>query len=77
MRKDDGTEIMIVQIAGIMARRVFTNAQTGNYVFRGEESGIIKFGSRVDLYLPLDADVKVKLYEQVKACLDVIAILPG
>jgi phosphatidylserine decarboxylase len=75
IRNIEGIEIMMVQIAGIMARRVFTNAKTGNYVFQGEESGIIKFGSRVDLYLPLNSTVDVKLLQQVKACQDVIAYL--
>lgn len=71
-----GDEIMMVQIAGIMARRVFTNAREGNYVFQGEEAGIIKFGSRVDLYLPADAELKVELHQHAVACKTVIATLP-
>jgi len=70
---EKGKEVMMVQIAGIMARRVFTNAHPGNYVFQGEEAGIIKFGSRVDLFLPVDAKVGVKLLQQVKACQTMIA----
>jgi phosphatidylserine decarboxylase len=66
----------MIQIAGMMARRVFTNAFKGNIVFQGEEAGIIKFGSRVDLILPVDAVVKVKLHQQVRACETVIAELP-
>jgi phosphatidylserine decarboxylase len=73
VKGDDGQEVMMVQIAGIMARRVFTTAHKGNYVFQGEEAGIIKFGSRVDLFLPLNAKVQVKLYQQVKACQTTIA----
>jgi phosphatidylserine decarboxylase len=71
-----GREVMMIQIAGLLARRVFTNARTGNYVFIGEEAGIIKFGSRVDLILPANAEVKVKLHQRVKACKTVIAELP-
>lgn len=71
-----GREVMMTQIAGLVARRVFTDARTGNYVFQGEEAGIIKFGSRVDLILPVNAEIKVKLHQQVKACKTVIAELP-
>ena len=71
-----GRSVMMVQIAGMMARRVFTNARVGNYVFQGEEAGIIKFGSRVDLYLPLDATVKVTLHQNVRACKTIIAEFP-
>lgn len=73
LEKEPGKDLMMVQIAGIMARRVFTNAIEGAYVFQGEEAGIIKFGSRVDLYLPLDAKVQVKLNQKVRACETVIA----
>ncbi len=73
IRNENGQEIMMVQIAGIMARRVFTNAKTGNYVFQGEEAGIIKFGSRVDLFLPIDSEIHVELLESVTACITKIA----
>jgi phosphatidylserine decarboxylase len=75
IEKENGPAIMMVQIAGIMARRVFTNAEEGTYVFQGEEAGIIKFGSRVDLFLPISAKIKVKLGQQVRACETVIATL--
>jgi phosphatidylserine decarboxylase len=65
--------VMMIQIAGIIARRVFTNARQGYYIFQGEEAGIIKFGSRVDLLLPLDVQVQVKLNDKVRACETVIA----
>lgn len=76
IRDNRGVEIMMVQIAGVMARRVFTNAKVGNYVFQGEEAGIIKFGSRVDLFLPLDADIKIELHQHVTACRTIIATFP-
>ena len=70
--KDDKS-VMMVQIAGAVARRVLTNAREGNYVFQGEEAGIIKFGSRVDLLLPLKSEIKIQLHQQVRACETVIA----
>jgi phosphatidylserine decarboxylase len=73
IENEHGKSIMMTQIAGIMARRVFTNAIKGAYVFQGEEAGIIRFGSRVDLILPLDAEIMVKLEQKVKGCETVIA----
>ncbi len=75
IRNEYGQEIMMVQIAGIMARRVFTNAKLGNYVFQGEEAGIIKFGSRVDLFIPVDSEIQVDLLDSVTACKTKIASL--
>ncbi len=73
IRMEDGKEIMVRQIAGIMARRIVSNACEGKNVKQGEEIGIIKFGSRVDLLLPLDMDVKVDLHQKVRGRRDVIA----
>lgn len=73
MEKEAGKEVMMVQIAGALARRVYTTAKEGTYVFQGEEAGIIKFGSRVDLYLPLNAKVLVRINQKVRACETVIA----
>jgi len=73
VEKDAGRSVMMVQIAGAVARRVFTTAREGTYVFQGEEAGIIKFGSRVDLYLPVDAEVLVGLNQSVRACETVMA----
>jgi phosphatidylserine decarboxylase len=71
-----GKSVMMTQIAGIMARRVFTNARTGSYVFQGEEAGIIKFGSRVDLILPMESEILVKIGQKVTACKTIIAKFP-
>jgi phosphatidylserine decarboxylase len=73
VQNEHGKSVMMTQIAGIMARRVYTNAVSGSYVFQGEEAGIIKFGSRVDLLLPLDSEVLVKIGQEVKGCETVIA----
>jgi len=76
IESEQGKSVMMTQIAGLVARRVFNNAKTGSYVFQGEEAGIIRFGSRVDLILPKDAEVLVKLGQQVKACETIIARFP-
>jgi phosphatidylserine decarboxylase len=73
IRNENGQSVMMVQIAGIMARRVFTTAKPGSYVFQGEEAGIIKFGSRVDLLLPTDVEILVKPGQKVRACITPIA----
>jgi len=73
IENEHGKPVMMTQIAGIVARRVFTNAKTGSYVFQGEEAGIIRFGSRVDLILPKDAEIRVKLGQKVKGCETIIA----
>jgi phosphatidylserine decarboxylase len=76
VKNEHGISVMMTQIAGLVARRVFTNARTGSYVFQGEEAGIIRFGSRVDLILPMDAEVLVKLGQRVRACETIIAKFP-
>jgi phosphatidylserine decarboxylase len=73
VNSEHGKAVMMTQIAGMVARRVFTNARQGSYVFQGEEAGIIRFGSRVDLILPKDAEIMVKLGQKVRACETTIA----
>ena len=68
-------DVFFKQIAGTFARRIVTYADLGSSVRKSEECGIIKFGSRIDMYLPLDAEVKVKLGDCVKACETVLAEL--
>jgi phosphatidylserine decarboxylase len=75
IENEHGNSVLMVQIAGIMARRVFTTAKPGSYVFQGEEAGIIKFGSRVDLILPLSAEILVNKGQPVRACKTPIARL--
>lgn len=58
---EDGTEVLVRQIAGAMARRIVTYASVGEECFIDQHMGFIKFGSRVDLYLPLDAKICVEL----------------
>lgn len=66
-------EILYRQIAGAMARRIVNYAEEGESVQQGEDAGFIKFGSRVDLFLPLDCAVTVKLNQKVKGAKTCIA----
>ena len=68
-------ELLFKQLAGTFARRIVCYAKPGENVIKGAECGIIKFGSRIDMYLPLDADIKVKLGDCVRASESVIAEL--
>jgi phosphatidylserine decarboxylase len=76
IENEHGKSVMMTQIAGIMARRVFTTARQGSFVFQGEEAGIIKFGSRVDLILPKGTEILVKPGQKVCACKTIIAKFP-
>lgn len=69
----NGEKILARQIAGAMAKRIVTYAKPSEYCRINQQMGFIKFGSRVDLLLPLHADVKVKLGERVKGNLTLIA----
>ena len=72
---EDGREILVRQIAGAMARRIVTYAAAGEECFIDQHLGFIKFGSRVDLYLPLDADIKVALDQKTVGNETIIANL--
>ena len=61
LKDKKGREIMVRQIAGFVARRIVCDLQPGDEAIVGEELGMIRFGSRVDVFLPLDAEVKVKI----------------
>ncbi len=62
-----GRRLLVVQIAGLLARRIIPFVETGQSLARGERLGLICFGSRVDLYLPKDSQVQVKTGDRVKA----------
>ena len=74
IRNEHG-ELLFRQIAGTFARRIVCYSKEGDNVERGRQCGIIKFGSRIDIFLPLDADVKVKEGDFTRACETVIAEL--
>ena len=68
-------EVFFKQLAGTFARRIVCYAKVGWTGERGSQCGIIKFGSRIDMYLPLDAKIKVNLGDEVRACETIIAEL--
>ncbi len=69
------TEILVKQIAGALAKRIINYLEVGQKVEQGEELGFIKFGSRVDLLLPVGTTVNVSLHEVVKGGVTVLATL--
>lgn len=72
---EDGTDILCRQIAGAVARRIVTYAKEGEECFIDEHLGFIKLGSRVDLFLPLDSEICVKLGQKTTGDLTVVAKL--
>ena len=72
---NDGLEVMLRQIAGAVARRIKCYVKEGDRLAQGGEFGFIKFGSRVDVFLPVDAEIKVKVNDKTTAGKTVIAVL--
>ena len=73
----NGQTITLVQVAGLIARRILCYAHVGDKVKKGERYGFIRFGSRVDVYLPLTAEPLVTVGEKVSATTTLLANLPG
>ena len=71
--RSNGKELLIKQIAGALAKRIVNYLQAGQQVKQGDEMGFIKFGSRVDVLLPLNAKIQVKIGENVKGGVTVVA----
>jgi phosphatidylserine decarboxylase len=71
-----GLDVTCVQVAGLVARRILCYAKTGQSLTRGERFGFIRFGSRVDLFLPLDAVPRAAVGDKVYATESVLAVLP-
>lgn len=76
LRTADGVDITCVQVAGLIARRILCYVEPGAKLVRGQRYGFIRFGSRVDLYLPKDVRVKVAVGEKVSATSTILAELP-
>lgn len=76
IRRDDGAALTCVQIAGLVARRIVCHVSAGEQLARGQRFGFIRFGSRVDVYLPTGAEPMVAIGEKVAASATVIARLP-
>jgi phosphatidylserine decarboxylase len=75
LKTGDGRDITCVQIAGLVARRILNYVDSGVSLAAGQRYGFIRFGSRVDLYLPLDSRVKVVIGEKVSATSSILAEL--
>jgi len=75
IRSEDGHSIWMVQIAGLIARRIVCWVNVGTTIKKGERFGLIRFGSRVDVYLPEDSQISVKLRDNVKAGQTVLGYL--
>ncbi len=68
-------KILVKQIAGLIARRIVCYAKAGDTIKRGDRYGLIRFGSRVDIFLPKNAEIKVKTGDRIKGARDVIAVM--
>lgn len=75
VRGDDGSEVTFKQIAGLLARRIVFNFKQGDRVERGQLVGLIKFGSRVDVIVPAQAELQVKKGQRVRGGASVLALL--
>lgn len=73
VKDEQGREVLFRQIAGVMARRIICHVDEGATAKVGEEFGLIRFGSRVDFFLPVDAKVDVKIGDKVKGKITVLA----
>jgi phosphatidylserine decarboxylase len=75
---DDGTHsVSFKQIAGLLARRIICNVKAGDVVKRGQRMGLIKFGSRVDVLMPADVELRVTKGDRVVGGVSVLGVLPG
>jgi phosphatidylserine decarboxylase len=75
IRTNDGVDVTCVQIAGLIARRVLCYVNTGERLERGQRYGFIRFGSRVDLYLPVGSTARVSVGDKVTAAETIVAEL--
>ncbi|MDO9512617.1 MAG: phosphatidylserine decarboxylase family protein [Bacteroidales bacterium] len=76
VKNEMGIEVLLRQIAGTVARRIATYANVGDTLQWGDQLGFIRFGSRVDIFLPLGSEVKVALKQKVKGQESILAYLP-
>jgi phosphatidylserine decarboxylase len=76
LKLERGDHLTVVQIAGLIARRIVCWVRPGDRVSAGDRFGLIQFGSRVDLYLPLDTRITLKRGDRTKAGLTVVGYLP-
>jgi phosphatidylserine decarboxylase len=77
LRTASGADVTAVQVAGLIARRILCYVGRGDRLARGDRYGFIRFGSRVDVYLPPGSTPKVAIGDKVAATTTVLAVLPG
>lgn len=77
LQRADGQVVVAVQIAGLVARRIICRAKAGDSLLAGERYGLIRFGSRVDVYLPVGSSIRVKVGDTVVAGEAILAQLPS
>ncbi|MCO6427574.1 phosphatidylserine decarboxylase [Nitrosomonas communis] len=77
IKTDKGIDITCVQVAGLVAKRIICHAQPGDHLSRGQRFGFIRFGSRVDVYLPTDTKINVNIGDKVYATTTILAELRG
>ena len=77
IKTESGLDVTCVQIAGLVARRILCYVDEGDSLEAGQRYGFIRFGSRVDLYLPEGTEIKASIGDRVKSGFDILATLPG
>lgn len=77
IKADDGADVTCVQVAGLIAKRIICHAKPGDHLTRGQRFGFIRFGSRVDVYLPVTTKINVSIGDKVYATTTVLAELRG
>lgn len=75
IRADNGADVTCVQVAGLIAKRILCHVMPGEHLSRGQRFGFIRFGSRVDVYLPLETKINVNIGDKVHATTTVLAEL--
>ena len=75
VKDEKGREVLFRQVAGVMARRIVCNVKEGDKAEVGKEFGMIKFGSRVDFFLPCDVDIQVEIGDDITGQVSVLAYL--
>ena len=73
IKTGQGADVTCVQVAGLIARRILCSANTGDHLNRGQRFGFIRFGSRVDVYLPTDVKINVNIGDKVYATSSILA----
>ena len=75
IKADNGADVTCVQVAGLVAKRIICHVSPGDHLERGQRFGFIRFGSRVDVYLPLNTKINVNIGDKVYATLTILAEL--